>query len=146
MLVNFGPLEAKNLCQAKANADLIVIGTVRSLRPVTTAFETEVTVEVTQILKGQAGSTIKVMQASHLEPNENYKSVIIADSYSAPLLLPGETVYLFLKSFPQGLFQEPVTGTYYVSGGRIEPLDLNPFASAVKGQLSADFMANVAAA
>jgi hypothetical protein len=146
MMVNYGPLEANDLSQVKANAKLIVIGTVQALRPLTTAYGTEVTVEVTQILKGQAGTTIKVMQASHLEPQDNYRSVIIADSYAAPLLLPGEVVFLFLKSFPQGVFQEPVTGTYYVRSGKIRALDQNPLAPKVNGLMSADFIAAVAAA
>src|SRR5207302_1155531 len=83
MQINFGPPEAGSLSQAKANASLIVLATVMSISP-QPVFATEVTLSVTKTLKGQAGNTIKVLQASHLEPQDNWQSVIIVDAYNAP--------------------------------------------------------------
>ena len=142
----FGPPEADSLAQAKAKADVIVSGTVISLLPKTNGYGTDVTITVAQVLKGQAGKTLKVLQASYLAPEDNYHGVVIVDTYSAPLLLPGETAFLFLKSFPQGLIQQTVTGTYYVRDGKIQTLELNPFKSTVNGKLPADFIAALAAA
>lgn len=147
MQVLYGPPEGKSLSEAKAKADVIVSGTIVSLSPLSTTFGTAVTVAVSQVLKGQAGKTIALTQASHLEPTDNWKSILIVDAYNAPLLLPGESVFLFLKSLSQGGFaQLIVTGTYYVRNGRIQALELNPFALKVNGQLPTDFIAAVAAA
>jgi hypothetical protein len=109
-----------------------------------------VTVAVTQVFKGQASSTITILQASHLEPLDNSQSqwqgVLIVDAYAAPLLLPGESVFVLLQSYPEGLVQETVTGTYYVRSGQIQALDLNPFASQVNGLSAADFVTAIAKA
>jgi len=69
-----------------------------------------------------------------------WRNIIIVDAANAPLLLPGESVFLFLKSGPEGLYQESFTGTYYVRDGQVQALELNPFASQVNGMSPADFI------
>jgi hypothetical protein len=147
MQADFGPPTGNSLSEAKAGATLIVSGTVLSISP-QTSFATKVTIAVTQVLKGQSGNTITITQASHLEPLDNsqdqWQGVLIVDAYAAPLLLPGDSVFLFLKSYPQGLGQEIITGTYYVRLGQIQALQLNPFASQVNGQSPSDFVTAIA--
>lgn len=132
-----------SLSQAKADATLVVSGTISSTVPQSAPFGTNVTIAVTQVFKGQAGNTITIHQLSHLEPQDNWQSVLIVDAGDAPLLLPGDSVFLFLKSSPQGLYQESYTGTYYVRVGQIHALELNPFASQVNGKSPADFAAAI---
>lgn len=145
MLAQYLPPDGKSLSQAKADATLIMSGTVQSLRPLTTGFGTDVTIAVSQVLKGQAGNTITIHQSSHLEPLDNWQSIVIVDASNAPLLLPSDSVFLFLKSEPGlYLYQESYTGTYYVRGGKIQALELNPFASQVNGLSPGDFATAIA--
>lgn len=146
MAANYQRPDGGSLSEAKANATLVVGGTVLALRPQTTGFATKVTITVTATFKGQAGNTIVVHQGSHLEPRDNWKNIVIVDASNAPPLRPGEAVFLFLKSGPERLYQMSFTGTYYVRDGRIQALEMNPFASKVNGLLPADFIAAVAAA
>ena len=138
--------EGNTLSEAKANATLIVSGTVLSLKPVTTTFGTDVAITVSHVFKGQAGNTVTVLQGSALVPRDDVarlsndaQGVLIADVACAPLLLPGESVLLFLEAGPQGLVQEMWTGIYYVRDGKIHALPFNPFASQVNGQSPGDF-------
>jgi hypothetical protein len=140
------PPEGTTLSQAKGNATLVVSGTVQSLSPLTTGFGTNVAITVTQVFKGQAGNSISVRQGSHLEPRDdasrlssNWQGVLIVDVDCAPLLLPGESVFLFLKAWQQGLVQESWTGAYYVRDAKIQSLPFNPFASQVDGLSPGDF-------
>jgi hypothetical protein len=141
------PLPGGNtLSEAKANAAVILSGTVQSLSPVTTGFGTKVAISVTQVLKGQGSNPIIIGQGSHLEPLDDaalltsrWQGVLIVDMDCAPLLLPGESVFLFLEASPEGLHQESWTGTYYVRDGKIQALPFNPFASQVNGQSPAGF-------
>lgn len=131
--------EGTSLAQAKANATLIVSGTVVSLTPQSTRFGTNVTVAVTQVFKGQAGNVITVLQGSGLEPLDNGHTTVIVDMDCAPLLLPNDSVFLFLKSAAAGLYPESYTGIYYVRGEQIQTLEFNPFASQVNRQSPAEF-------
>jgi hypothetical protein len=140
MMAMYSPPDGKSLSQGKANAILVVSGTVQSIVPESTPFGTNVKVAVTQVFKGQAGNTITVNQGSHLEAQDNWRNIIIVDAANAPLLLPGESVFLFLKSGPEGFYQESFTGTYYVRDGQVQALELNPFASQVNGMSPADFI------
>lgn len=146
MAASFVPPEGNSLDQAKAKADLIVKGTVLSLRPHTSRIGHDVTIAVSHVHKGQAANTIVVDQLSYLEPRDNWQSMIILDASNAPLLLPGESVFLFLKSTHQGLTQLSYTGVYYERAGRIEALELNTFASKVNGLRADDFAAAIASA
>jgi hypothetical protein len=140
-----GP-DGSSLSEAKANASLVISGTVKALSPQATAFGTKVTIAVTTTFKGQAANTIVVHQMSHLEPIDNWRNIIVVDAANAPLLLPGESVFLFLKSGGNGLYQMSFTGTYYVRNGRMQALDWNPFASKANGLRPADFGTAIAAA
>jgi len=145
MDASYTPPDGDSLSAAKANASLVVGGTVRSISPQTTG-GTNVTIAVNQTIKGQTASTVLIHQASHLEPRDNWKTVVIVDAANAPLLLPGESVFLFLKPGSRGLYQMSYTGTYYVRDGRILALAMNPFASKVNGLAPGDFSAAVTAA
>lgn len=138
--------EGKTLSEAKAKALLVVSGSVLSLKPKATRHGTDVTIGITQSFKGQAGTSIIVAQGSYLEPRDNWQKMVIVDAMNSPMLLPGDTVFLFLELGPEGLYQESFTGTYYVRSGMIQALPMNPFASLVNGKSAADFAAAVAAA
>ena len=144
MSADLGPADGNSLTQAKADASLVVSGTVLALRPLATTFGTQVILAVSRVFKGQAGATITINQASHLEPRDNYQNIVIVDSYAAPLLLPGDSVFLLLQSYNQGLVQETITGTYYVRAGQIQALQLNPFAGQENGLSTADFTTAIA--
>jgi hypothetical protein len=115
-----------------------------SLKPV--PFGADVTIAVSQVLKGQAGNTINVLQGGGLVPaddaawaSSDWHGVLIADIDCAPLLLPDDSVFLFLTPWRQGFEQESWTGAYYVRGGTIQALPFNPFASQVNGLSPGEF-------
>lgn len=144
MAAQYLPPDGKSLSEAKADASLVVLGSVISIKPLATSVGTQATVVVSQVFKGQAPSTIVVNQASHLEPRDNFQSVWIIDASNAPLLIPGDAVFLLLGTAPVGLYQLSFTGTYYVRNGQIQPLQLNPFGQTVAGLSQSDFSAALA--
>jgi len=79
MMAMYSPPDGKSLSQGKANAILVVSGTVQSIVPESTPFGTNVKVAVTQVFKGQAGNTITVNQGSHLEAQDNWRKVASLD-------------------------------------------------------------------
>ncbi len=141
MAALYTPPDGKSLSEAKSDASLVVVGTVLALKPLATSFGTQATVAVSQVFKGQASSTIVVNQWSHLEPRDNFQSIWIVDASPAPLLIPGDVVFLLLGTAPVGLYQLGFTGTYYVRNGRILALPLNPFGDTVTGLSEDDFSA-----
>jgi hypothetical protein len=60
-----------------------------------------------------------------------------------PVLLPGDSVFLFLDASPQGLYAQPFTGTYLVRDGRIQAHRDNPFALKVNGLTASEFAAAI---
>ena len=141
MAASYGPPDGKSLSEAKADASLVVLGTVITIKPLATSFGTQATVAISQVFKGQAPSTIVVNQWSHLEPRDNFQSTWIVDATNAPLLIPGDVVFLLLGTAPVGLYQLSFTGTYYVRNGRIQALALNPFGDKVTGLSQSGFSA-----
>lgn len=144
MQASYVPPEGQSLIEAKAKAKMIASGTVLSLSPQTAGFHTKVVITVNRVYKGQAANVIVIEQMSHLEPYDNRQSIIIVDADNAPLLLPDDSVFLFLDSTPQGLEPLSYTGTYFVRSGHIQALELNPFASKVNGLTEGDFAAAIA--
>lgn len=142
----FLPPEGVTLSEAEANATVVVRADVASIKPLASGFGTNVTVSVSATYKGQPATSLTIRQASHIEPQDHWQNIVIVDADNAPLLLPGDAVFLLLKSGPEGLYQESYTGTFYVVGGAVQPLARNPFASQVNGEAATAFAAALAAA
>lgn len=139
---DFGPLP-ESLSKTKAGATLVVGGTAVALNRGRNGPWLEATVSVTDVFKGQAAKTIVVHQAARLWPQDNWQTIAISAERSMPVLLPGDSVFLFLDASPQGLYAQPFTGTYFVRDGRIQAHRDNPFASKVNGLTPTEFTAAI---
>jgi hypothetical protein len=132
------------LSAAVQAADRIIVGSVQSLRATTSA-GTLVTLRVEQTLKGSSASTLTIRQGSSIEPGADWNGMMIGDAPGDPLLLPATRVVLFLQDAPDGIpYVQAFSGIYYLEGGRVRALELNPFAPAIEGLPESDFIAQVA--
>jgi hypothetical protein len=128
---------------AKAQAHLIVLGKVRSIRP--TAYDgTYVTLDLAAVLKGQASGSIVFHQGGGIRPTPDWKGMFIADAMNAPLMLPNERVIVFLQMRSTGALEvQGFTGIYQSNSGRLSAVPGNPFAGDVNGALESDFIVTV---
>lgn len=136
-----------DLPAAVSAADAIVLGRVTEV-----AFDpsgTIVSLTVEQTLKGLGLSrVIRVRQGSGLWPTPDWKGATISDDSGDPLLLPGQRALLFLDSYEgQGAEFEvqSMTGHYRLRPEGIQPVDLNPFANAVRNEPEAAFTGRITA-
>jgi hypothetical protein len=149
--INYGALQrhpilglyepgAPTLAAAKARADLIVLGKVRSIRP--TAFDgTYVTLEVEGLVKGTAGATLVLHQSGGLRPTQDWKGMFIAEGLDAPLMIPNDRAVVFLHIGSKGSLEiQGFTGLYQSKFGRISAVPGNPFANDVDGMIEAEFI------
>jgi hypothetical protein len=141
---DFGPLP-DSLSKTKASATLIVSGTALSLNRGRNGPWLDATLSVTRVFKGQANKTIVINQAARLWPQDNWQTIAISAERSTPVLLPGDSVFLFLEASSRGLYAQPFTGTYFVRDGRIQAMELSRFASKVNGLSPAEFAAAITA-
>ena len=132
-----------SLSAAKAKADLIVLGNVRSIRP--TAFDgTYVTLDVDSSIKGAAASTVVIHQGGGLRPTPDWKGMYIAYAEDAPLLIPQDRAMVFLYRAQSGALEiQSFTGLYRSKAGRLSSVPGNPFAASVDGTSETAFTAAV---
>lgn len=93
-----------------AGADLIVAGEVLSTEStwLDGTLVTIATVQVSDALKGDAGSTVTLVLPGGVDLS---RDIPVAMTYAgAPTVLPGEQVFLFVQEMPEAV------GTYYVMG------------------------------
>jgi hypothetical protein len=130
---------------AVAKADLIVVGTVASLR-LTPYSGTPTTFVVDQTLKGQPVSTVEVTQSGGLRPTDNWAGVTIAEGENATFLLPGDRAVLLLQKSKLGYEIQSVSGWYQIVGGLVHPNSLNSWGTSVNGSTEAAFLQALRAA
>ncbi len=125
---------APTLADATARADVIVLGTVRSIRP--TAFDGSYsTLDIKQAIKGSPVTTLIVHQGGGLRPTPDWKGMFIADAPDAPLLLPGDRVVVFLQQRGEGNVDiQAFSGLYHVESGSTVSAKGNPFATQIDGK------------
>lgn len=130
---SFSKAPLPDLPSAVHGADVIVVGTAKSI-----ALEpsvSRVTVTVEEAIKGAPGGSVTVYQSGGLRPTPDWTGMVVADSPSAPTLVPGTRAVLFLQHRPEddGYNVLPFVGTYVISDGVSAPLEYNPFADNVRG-------------
>ena len=134
--------------ESVAAAKAIVIGSVSSIAPDEDG--AVLTFNVEQSLKGGLNpGPIRIGTGSGVWPLPGWKTAAIGDEIGDPLLLPGQRVLLFLTGpiRPGAEYGvESVTGHYDITQAGIQPLELNAFASEVRGQSEPAFLARIASA
>ncbi len=131
--------QARTLAQATQNADVAISATALSIQ--FTPFDgSYVTVRVDRRYKGQGiGATLVIHQPGGLRPMPDWKTAVIAESASQPLMLPGDRFVLLLKSVPDSTDYEvqDFTGIFKLAGGKAAAVLGNPFRNAIDGEVEA---------
>lgn len=129
------------LARAVRAADVIVTGTVTTIRPAGLAL-TDVTLSVEAVHKGHPTPALVIRQAGGLFPEADWHGVYIVDSANAPLMLPGDRVLLFLTAGSASAPQygvESFTGIYQIRSGVVSTVPGNPFGSGLRGLSESSF-------
>ena len=140
---------AKDLAAAVANADAIVVGTVRSTRfaLIEADVMTFVTFAVERTLKGTVSNEMTIRQLGGPAPTRGQVGSpgILLYAENTPVLLAGDRAILFLQraGTPDTYDVQNITGGYRIETGRVRAVDINPFRGAVSGQTEQEFIANV---
>jgi hypothetical protein len=131
---------APSFVDATARADVIVLGTVRSIRP-TTFDGSYATLDIKRAIKSSPATTLVVHQGGGLRPTADWKGMFIADAPAAPLLLPGDRVMVFLQHGAEGKLDiQAFSGLYHLESGRVASVRGNPFAAQIDGKSESAFI------
>ncbi|MPZ48982.1 MAG: hypothetical protein GEU75_06680 [Dehalococcoidia bacterium] len=126
-----------DLASALTAADVVVLGTVESLRY--EEFRTLAKLRIDVLLKGDGyrGATLEFWTPGGPFPRQDYgyASAFLAYHPPVPPLLPGDRALLLLEYEPQtdGLWVQPYSGEYLLSSGRVMAIEASDFGRSLNG-------------
>lgn len=105
-----------------------------------------VTLKIERILKGSTSPTLEIPMGGGPEPAGTWEEVILGYEENAPLLLPGDRAVLFLEydQRTKSYGVQSFSGEYLVdAAGKVQALEMNPFAAEVNGKTVDQFAAAI---